>query len=91
MTRTARWGDGPGRPVDCAGAPPPDEDHIATVIWAVLFVVFVACAFAQSGCVRTVTVCTQYDRRLGTDSNGWQRDGASASVCAEVVPPGAAQ
>lgn len=42
------------------------------------------------GCVRTVTVCTQYDRRLGTDASGWQRDGASTSVCAEIVPPGAA-
>lgn len=68
---------------------PARADHSAAVIWAVLFVTFVCCAAAQ-GCVRTVTVCTQYDRRLGTDANGWQRDGASASVCAEIVPPGAA-
>lgn len=63
----------------------------AAVIWAVLFTTFATCAALQAGCVRSVTVCTQYDRRLGTDANGWQRDGASASVCAELVPPGAAQ
>jgi hypothetical protein len=42
---------------------------------------------ALSSCVRSVTVCTGYDRTLGRDASGWQRDGMNASVCAEVVPP----
>lgn len=65
---------------------PPLGDFFADTVWFVLFFVFACCAVAQTGCVRSVTVCTQYDRRLGADSNGWQRDGASASVCAEVGP-----
>lgn len=74
------------------GPRPPQKlgDAFADTVWLVLFFVFVCCAVAaSSGCVRSVTVCTQYDRRLGTDANGWQRDGASASVCTEIVPPGA--
>lgn len=62
------------------------------LFWAGMFGFGVACVLSMvlNGCVRSVTVCTQYDRRLGADANGWQRDGASASVCAEIVPPGAA-
>lgn len=61
-------------------------DFIRAVLLVLVFLgIWTLCV----GCVRSVTVCTQYDRRLGADVNGWQRDGASASVCAELVPPGA--
>lgn len=65
----------------------PASDYWDDTLWFVLFFAFV---FAV-GCVRSVTVCTGYDRTLGRDPSGWQRDGMSASVCAEVVPPGASQ
>jgi hypothetical protein len=75
----------------------PDPDYRDStrniVLWtlrALFWCAVLGVVFAQPGCVRSVTVCTQYDRRLGADQNGWQRDGMSASVCAEVTPPGAA-
>lgn len=56
-----------------------------------LGIIVATALLALVGCVRNVTICTGYDRTLGRDPSGWQRDGMSASVCAEVVPPGSAQ
>lgn len=42
-------------------------------------------ALLLSGCVRSVTTCVTYDHALGR-SDAYPRDGAGASVCAEVGP-----
>lgn len=56
---------------------------IASAVAALLFVVF-----CLAGCVRSVTVCTTYDRRLGTETpDRYARDNAGASVCADLTPP----
>jgi hypothetical protein len=43
-----------------------------------------------SGCVRSVTVCTTYEHRLGHETpDKYARGSTGASVCAYLTPPGA--
>lgn len=64
----------------------PRSNAVAFCLWAV---VFFGTAAALTGCVRNVTVCATYDRRLGAErADRYARDSAGASVCADVAPPG---
>lgn len=59
---------------------------LTLLIGAVVFAVW----FMFSGCVRNVTICATYDRRLGRESTErYARSSTGASVCADVSPAGA--
>lgn len=56
------------------------------MLWAAVWIGLIALT-ALTGCVRNVTVCATYDRRLGSESpERYARDSAGASVCADVAP-----
>jgi hypothetical protein len=61
------------------------DDWVLVCLWLFAFLVGLV---GQSGCVRSVTVCTTFDHSLGrADPNsGLPRNNAGASVCTEMGP-----
>lgn len=52
---------------------------------AAIVMMLSAALLVELGCVTRVQVCTTYDRRIGRERPGeYARDGAGASVCADV-------
>lgn len=63
-----------------------NRDGNGLLVWALLCLLWLCICILATSCVRSVTTCVTYDHALGrVDPNvGAARDGAGASVCAEV-------
>jgi len=66
------------------------DEKLYDFLGFLLLLLFLLLPLLLGGCVRSVTVCAQYDHALRRPDpqTGYSRDNIGSSVCTEFVPPG---